>query len=444
MTVIPGLYLPLKAVGKHVQGCDESGDRQRVEVSGAIRRAACPSCLRRSSQVHGRYQRQLGDLPSFGLRATLSVNVRRFKCVNPNCARRTFSEPLDPLAAPSQRRTQRLSEALRSLGYALGGSAAARLAARLGMTVSGDTVLRELRRAGCPALAAPPVVVGIDDWAIKRGHRYGTLIVDLEARQPIEVLGRRETTIVADWLRQHPTVEIVARDRAGAYSDAVRTASQGAQQVADRWHLLTNLRECVERLLVRRSASVREAARLLGEALRIESQPITGNSGAAPLPLNAWQRLGVHRRAARLARYEEVVRRNNLGESFKRIARAMNLDHRTVRKFARAGAFPERVPRTSGATLLDGHRHTILLHASLRAASTQLRSGTNCRPEASLAVLARSVAQWRGLTQPLPRKAKLLARAPASPVHRRAGPTLGWWVGPRKERPSARAPNKSA
>ena len=163
----------------------------------------------------------------------------------------------------------------------LGGSAAARLAARLGMSTSGDTVLRELRRAGCPAPATPPVVIGIDDWAIKRGHRFVTLIVDLQTRRPIKVLGGRETTIVADWLQQHPTVEIVARDRADAYSDAARTASPGAQQVADRWHLLTNLREAVERLLVRRTASLREASRTLSEALRIEAQPVT--AAAPPL-----------------------------------------------------------------------------------------------------------------------------------------------------------------
>ena len=249
-----------------------------------------------------------------------------------------------------------MNEALCSLDYALGGSAAARLAARLGMTVSGDTILRVLRRAGCPAPAAPPVVIGIADWAIKRGHRYGTVIVDLVMRQPIEVLGRREATIVADWLGRHPTIEVVARDRAGAYSDAARTASPCAQQVADRWHLLSNLRDSVERLLVRHSAGVRETARLLGEALRIESQPITGDSHPTALPLKAWQRLGVHRRAARLARYEEVVRRRDLGESFKAIGRAMDLDHRTVRTFARAGAFPERATRMSGTTLLDGHR----------------------------------------------------------------------------------------
>src|SRR6202521_896735 len=226
MTVVPGLSRPLKTVGKHVGGWNEGDDCLWVDASGSVRSAACPSCSRRSSRVHGSYRRRLDDRPCFGQPVTLSVEVRRFKCVNPNCSRHTFTERLDALAAPSQRRTQRLNESLRSLRHALGGSAAARLAARLGMSTSGDTVLRELRRAGCPAPATSAVVIAIDDWAIKRGHRYGTAIVDLETRRPVEVLGGREATIVAGWLRQHPSVEIVARDRAGAYSDAARTAGE--------------------------------------------------------------------------------------------------------------------------------------------------------------------------------------------------------------------------
>ena len=359
MTVIPGLSQPLRTVGKRVEEWNEGDDGLRVDVCGSARGAACPSCSRRSSRVHGRYRRRLDDLPTFGQRVTLSVEVRRFKCVNPKCAQRTFCEQLDPLVAPSQRRTQRLSESLRFFGYALGGAAAARLATRIGMGASGDTVLRELRRAGCPAPETAPVVVGIDDWAMKRGHRYGTVIVDLETRRPIEVLGAREATIVANWFRQHPSVEIVARDRAGVYSEAVRAANPGAQQVADRWHLLTNLREAVERLLGRRAASLREAARTPGEAVgeapTVEAHPVT-DTYASQLKLNIWQRLGIERRAARLGRYEEVMRRHRLGETHKAIGRAMNLDQRTVSKFIRSGSFPERAPRTGGLTLLEGHR----------------------------------------------------------------------------------------
>ena len=353
MIVIPGLARPLAAVGKRVTSCQDGEDGLTVQVCSPVRWAACPRCFRRSRQRHGRYHRRLDDQPSFGHPVTISLEIRRFKCGNAKCSQRTFSERIDALAAPGQRRTQRLNEALRSIGYSLGGSAAARLAARLGMNISGATMLRELRRGGCPAqTATKPIVIGIDDWAIKRGHRYGTIIVDLQRRRPIEVLGGRESTIVADWLEKHPTVEMVARDRAGAYSDAVQSAIPDAQQIADRWHLLTNLREAVERLLVRQATRLREAVSILGETLRIESQPLTADTGATVLPLSAWQRLGIDRRAARVGRYEEAVRRRRLGETFKAIGLAMNLDHRTVRRFIQAGSFPERARRTSGSTLL--------------------------------------------------------------------------------------------
>jgi len=296
---------------------------------------------------------------------TISVEIRRFKCANANCSQGTFSERLDAMAAPGQRRTRRLDEALRSLGYALGGAAAARLALRLGMRTSDDTILRELRRAGCPQPATSPVVVGIDDWAIARGHRYGTIIVDLEKRRPIEVLGGREATIVADWLQQHPTVKVVARDRAGAYSEAVHTATPGAQQIADRWHLLTNLREAVERLLMRQATKLREASRLVGEALRIETQPLTPDTPATVLPLAAWQRLGIDRRAARVARYEEAVHRRQLGESFKAIGRAMNLDHRTVRtRGSRITAMLHDLGKQVQIVQIKDFRHNLLLLAA--------------------------------------------------------------------------------
>ena len=178
---------------------------------------------------------------------TLAVEIRRFKCVNRRCPQRTFSECIEPLAVARQRRTVRLIQAVRILRYALGGEAAARLGEKLGMPVSGPTVLRELRRAGCPPPQASPVVVGIDDWAIARRHHYGTIMVDLERHCPIELLEGRDTTSVIPWLQAQPAVEVIARDRAGTYADAARTATPGAQQVDDRWHLMADMCEAVER-----------------------------------------------------------------------------------------------------------------------------------------------------------------------------------------------------
>ena len=137
------------------------------------------------------------------------------------CPRRTFSEDVYALAGRHQRRTGSHARALQALARALGGEAAARLAAELELGTSSDTLLQELRRSAASQRRRAPRVVGIDDWAIRRGHHYGTIIVDLERREPIEVFAGREATTVTAWRREHPSIRIVARDRAGAYSEAV-------------------------------------------------------------------------------------------------------------------------------------------------------------------------------------------------------------------------------
>jgi transposase len=284
----------------------------------------------------------------------LHVQVRRFKCCNPQCPRMTFVEPIEALAPAKQRRTVGFSVASCTIAQALGGSAAARLSVKLGMPTSRDTFLRALRRLGSEVTMAPPAVVGIDDWAITRGHRYGTIVVDLERRCPIEVLDGRESTNVADWLQRHPSIQVIARDRAGAYSDAAETAIPRAQQVADRWHLLVNLHETVERLLRRHTSKLREAAQLADVSLLSRTQPVHEE---VAFPLMAWQKLSMERRAARLARYEDVVRLRAQGLTFKAIGRATALDQRTVKNFVQAGEYPERSPTGSGPMLLDAYRH---------------------------------------------------------------------------------------
>jgi transposase len=351
---ITGIAKALKAVGKLVTGWEVREGLVVVAARSKTRTAACPSCSCWSNRIHDRYVRRVAERPCLDATVMIEIEVHRFKCSNSRCPSRTFVERIDTLARSYQRRTWSHARALQAIGFALGGAAAARLAQELGLRASRQTVLRELHRAR-PREKHPPRVIGIDDWAIAKGHHYGTIVVDLERREPIEVFAGRETMAVAEWLREHPTVEVVARDRAGAYSEAVEIARPEAAQVADRWHLLANLRTTVERMLHRLGGRLREAAR------EIELEPAATGRQALRRGhrLRSWQRLSDDRRTSRLAHYEEVMRRHRQGEGVRFIARAMSIDHRTIRKFIWAGAFPERAPRSRGPSPLDPYRDHI-------------------------------------------------------------------------------------
>jgi len=197
-SVLVGIDRVLARVGKRVTHWDSHGETLTVEASSTVRAASCPTCHRWSNRLHGSYVRQLEERPVLDQRLTLAVQMHRFKCPSDTCPRRTFAECIGSLAGRYQRRTRSQASALRALGQALGGEPAARLASALGLRTSADTVLRQLRLPVTGKRRPRPRVVGIDDWAITRGHNYGTIIVDLERREPIEVLGGRGTEDLLD------------------------------------------------------------------------------------------------------------------------------------------------------------------------------------------------------------------------------------------------------
>src|SRR6202162_3437256 len=199
----------------------------RILITARCRAAAgaCPDCGQQSKQVHSRYERRLLDLPSHGRAVQVRVAVRRFRCAEPSCRRQIFAEQLgDAVAGRSARRTFRLEAIVRHLGVALGGRPAAALARRLMLPVSKDTLLRVVRRhAGRDS--SPLCVLGIDDWAWKRGQSYGSIICDLERRRVVDLLPDREPGTVEAWLSRHPEIAVISRDRGGGYEggyDAVR------------------------------------------------------------------------------------------------------------------------------------------------------------------------------------------------------------------------------
>ena len=316
---VPGCVV--ERVGAEAEG----GTVLRVRVAGD--QACCPSCHTVSRAPHSTYLRRPSDLPSLGRCVRLELVVRRFYCAEPTCARRTFAERLPGLLDVRARRTRRLAAAQRAVAIEVGAEAGARLAAQLAMPVSADSLLRLIQRAPLPTRRSPKVL-GVDDWALRRGATYGTILVDLEARHVVDLL-------------------------------------------ADRWHLLRNVREMAERWLT----SVHPRLRQL--PLLPDASP---SDWAAPGRTDVRTRLARRDRAypktaaerehsaasaaQRRAIYDEVRRRHGAGEPIMRISRALGIAHGTVRKYAAAEEFPARAPHRRQRSILDPYlEHLARRHA---------------------------------------------------------------------------------
>ncbi len=219
--------------------------------------AACPVCTIQSFAVHSRYTRTVMDLPWGGYRVRLLLHVRKFFCRQRACARRIFTERLPTVVAPHARTTVRLQELLRLLAFALGGEAGARLSARLGMGTSPANLIALIRNTPVPSRPTP-AVLGVDDWAKRKGVSYGTILVDLEARRVVDVLPERSSTTFAEWLEEHPGVTIISRDRGEQYATGGALGAPGAVHVADRWHLIRNWADVSERVLKRHQTALRQ------------------------------------------------------------------------------------------------------------------------------------------------------------------------------------------
>lgn len=265
--------------------------------------------------------------------------LRRFRCAVATCTRQTFVERLPTIAPPYARATTRLRQQQQQVAFAAGGEGGARLTRHLGMATSPDTLIRLIRRAPLPS-TPPPTIIGIDDWAKRKGRDYGTIIIDLERRQPIEVLPDRTAETVATWLHAHPTVRIVSRDRAETYIDGVTRGAPQAKQIADRWHLTKNLGDAVQRMLERHGAQLRTAAKLsampaLDAAAPDQPPPLNQDRvDALPRP---------HAKSHRQAQFDEVKQLRERGWSISRVARHLGLNRRTVRTYDQLDRVPVRI-----------------------------------------------------------------------------------------------------
>jgi transposase len=329
----------------------------RLHLTATAPTAPCPGCAVSSSSIHSRYQRHLTDLP-WGTRAVhLQLTVRKFRCRNPTCTRRIFTERVPDLVAAYGRHTQRLAAALRAIGLALGGNAGARLAARLRLPTSPSTLLRLVRGAPIPPTPALQVV-GVDEWAWRRGHRYGTILVDLATHRVVDLLPNRSAASVAAWLTQHPTITVVCRDRSDLYADGIRRGAPEAVQVVDRFHLVQNLRQALEAFLLDHRAALQAAA--VGTAMALTSSP----RWVAATPMYQGRRRSPKpapppaerppRHARWVAIYEAVHTLGARGTPIATVARQLGISRPTVYAYLRRDTppGPRRLQRPPPARLL--------------------------------------------------------------------------------------------
>jgi transposase len=308
--------------GIHVERVVAS-DRS-VQLEAAVRGpgGTCPVCGRTSSRVHSRYVRCLADRGVAGRGVAIRLRVRRLFCGNPECPRRIFAEQVDGLTEPYRRCSPALKTVFVDLGLALGGRAGARMTRRLDAERSRTTLLRLVRDLPEPA-PGPLRAVGVDEFALRRGHTYGTVLVDMVTHRPIDLLQDRTADTLAAWLKDHPGIEVICRDRAGPYAEGARRGAPGALQVADRWHLLRNLADVLEQVVKRNRAALVELPPDPAGDSEVAVTPVDG-----PLATRTRQRHAeVHQLVAR-------------GIGHTAICERLGLDLKTLHRYVRA-ASPE-------------------------------------------------------------------------------------------------------
>jgi transposase len=309
--------------------------------------AVCPGCQSISRSRHSRYWRSLQDLPVQGTQVILRLRLGRWRCRNAGCERRIFTERLSKVCAPYAQQTKRTGEIIAAVGRALGGRPSQRLMRRLGMPVSADTLIRQVKRAArLHALPQVIRVLGVDDWAWCMGQTFGTILVDLERWQVVDLLPTRSADSLGEWLAQHPEVTTVSRDRQGVYAEGTRRGAPEAVQVADRFHLVLNLTQAVEREL----AVNRRHLRIVSpSAPALPPSPTTEEVKSQTKQIRVRSRMVMRqmevarqRRQQKLELFRTIKQMRAAGMKVSLIARQLGLCRRRIDKWIQLDELPER------------------------------------------------------------------------------------------------------
>jgi transposase len=411
---------------------DESASLMTLHVTSTQTAVRCPVCSVPATRIHSRYTRTLADLPWATYRVRLQLQVRQWFCLNPACVRRIFTERIPTVAAPWARRTLRLVQRLVALGLALGGRAGVRLSHAWDITVSRHTLLRGLRRHPEPTFPTPRVL-GVDDFALRKRQAYGTVLIDLERRQPVALLLDRTAEVVAQWLQAHPGVQVITRDRWCAYAEGARHGAPTATQVADRFHRLQHLREALEQVFV----TPRHILAVVNAMQR--QQPVSRPNGALAVPVPPHdmprpeqQRAAPHQ-ARRQAWPQQVWTLHHQGWTARAIAQHLGLDRRPVQPDLRSATCAGRLRRSDlGTSVLNPYKPYLLERWNAGCyTATQLFRELQTRGYTGsydrVAAYARRLRQAQGL-RPGPRCPRQPLPPVAEPVGQPLTPRRATWI----------------
>lgn len=325
----------------------------------------CPLCGQRANQVHSYYRRKLADLVWSDYRIVLEMTVRKFFCRNRPCERRIFTERIPDVMQPWARRTERLGKQLYEIALRLGGAAGAKLSRKLHCGVSRNTLLRLLLKQPLPVYDIPKTL-GVDDFAFRKRLSYGTILVDLDARRPIALLKGRDASLLAEWLAQHPGIEVLSRDRSPVYKSGMSQGAPDATQVADRFHLIHNLTEVLEQVFRSHNSELRRITFGIGrsshetfESSRNEVECLSTVLKQLSVPMETYYQ-------RRRALHHVVWQLFEQGWSTEAIARYTEMSIRTVQRDLNQPKHVEHQRRADyGQNLASPYRDYILQRCTL-------------------------------------------------------------------------------
>ncbi len=321
--------------------------------------SCCPLCSQASSSIHSHYQRTLSDASCVGRQVQLSLTVRRFYCRNRVCERKVFTERLPRFVQPWARMTIRLSEHLQAVALATSGRGGIKLAVRLGMQTDRQTLLRRIM--ALPDLPEESVLyLGVDDFAFRRGQRFGTVLVNLETHRIVDLLPDRRAETAAAWMKQRPDITAISRDRGAEYAKAAAMGAPQAINVADRFHVVKNLTEALQLLLARCQEEIKAASQTPEPSQDEPSKQVVSVEEWRPLEPAHVEKARLARRSGRYAHYQQVVQLREQGMKTPAIARQLGMGERTVREWLKQGTFPEAKKRRKRQSSFDAFARSVL------------------------------------------------------------------------------------